>query len=85
MGWLKARREEYAGQYGALDGDQLIGVGARIGEAREQARRHGVEGDRRSKLIPEKLERIAIASTGKRRDLWNSTGGVKAGLVGHDI
>jgi hypothetical protein len=43
MDWLKARREEYAGQYGALDGDQLIGVGARIGEAREQARRHGIE------------------------------------------
>jgi hypothetical protein len=43
MDWLKAHREEYAGQYVALDGDRLIGVGATIREAHEQARRHGVE------------------------------------------
>lgn len=43
MAWLKAHREEYAGQYVALDGDRLLGVGATIREAHEQARRHGIE------------------------------------------
>jgi Family of unknown function (DUF5678) len=43
LAWLKAHREEYAGQYVALDGDRLLGAGATIQEAHEQARRHGVE------------------------------------------
>jgi hypothetical protein len=43
LAWLKAHREEYAGQYVALDGDRLVGNGATIREAREQARQHGVE------------------------------------------
>jgi len=43
MAWLKAHREEYAGQYVALDGDRLVGAGATIREAHEQARRQGVE------------------------------------------
>jgi len=42
MAWLKAHREEYAGQYVALDGDRLVGSGATIREAHNQARRHGV-------------------------------------------
>src|SRR5262245_55881126 len=43
MAWLKAHREEYAGQYVALDGDRMVGAGATIREAHEQARRQGVE------------------------------------------
>jgi Family of unknown function (DUF5678) len=43
MVWLKAHREEYAGQYVALDGDRLVGTGATISEAHEQARQQGVE------------------------------------------
>lgn len=43
MTWLKAHREEYAGQYVALDGDRLVGAGATLREACEQARRQGVE------------------------------------------
>ncbi len=43
MEWLKAHREEYAGTYVALDGDQLVGFGATIREAHEQARQVGVE------------------------------------------
>ena len=43
MAWLKAHREEYAGQYVALDGDRLVGAGATIREAHEQARQQGVE------------------------------------------
>jgi hypothetical protein len=43
MAWLKAHREEYSGQYVALDGDRLVGVGLTIREAHEQARQHGVE------------------------------------------
>jgi len=43
MVWLKAHREEYAGQYVALDGDRLVGAGATISEAQEQARQQGVE------------------------------------------
>lgn len=43
LAWLKAHREEYAGQYVALDGDRLVGNAATIREAREQARQHGVE------------------------------------------
>lgn len=43
MAWLKAHREEYAGKYVALDGDRLVGFGASIQEARDQARRQGVD------------------------------------------
>jgi hypothetical protein len=41
--WLKAHREEYAGQYVALDGDMLVGHGATIGEAHKQAKQNGVQ------------------------------------------
>ena len=41
MEWLKANREEYAGRYVALEGDRLVGCGATIREANEQARRAG--------------------------------------------
>lgn len=40
--WLKAHRDEYAGQYVALDGDVLVGHGATIREAREQAKQNGM-------------------------------------------
>lgn len=40
--WLKTHREQYAGQYVALDGDQLVGQGKTIQEARQQARQNGV-------------------------------------------
>ena len=39
--WIKAHREEYAGQYVALEGDRLVGVGRTIREAREQAKEKG--------------------------------------------
>jgi uncharacterized protein DUF5678 len=42
MVWLKAHCEEYTGHYVALDGDRLVGFGATIREAYEQARRQGV-------------------------------------------
>ena len=35
--WLKAHADEYAGQHVALDGDQLVGSGRTIGEARTAA------------------------------------------------
>jgi len=37
LAWLKANREQYAGQYVALDGDRLVGSGATLREAYEQA------------------------------------------------
>src|SRR6266478_2964998 len=37
MEWLKSHREEYGGQYVALDGDQLLAVGANYRVAREKA------------------------------------------------
>jgi len=40
--WLKAHREEYSGQYVALDGDRLVGSGETLREANEQAQRQGV-------------------------------------------
>ncbi|MGH9831057.1 MAG: DUF5678 domain-containing protein [Blastocatellia bacterium] len=43
IGWLKAHREEYAGRYVALDGDRLVGNGATIREAHDEARRQGIE------------------------------------------
>ena len=42
LAWLKAHREEYAGQYVALDGERLVGSGATLREAHEQARQQGV-------------------------------------------
>ena len=41
--WLKNNREKYAGQYVALDGDKLVGHGATIREAHEQAKQNGVK------------------------------------------
>ena len=41
--WLKAHREEYAGQYVALAGDVLVGYGRTIREAHDQAKEKGVE------------------------------------------
>ncbi len=41
--WMKNNREKYAGQYVALDGDRLVGHGATIREANEQAKQNGVE------------------------------------------
>ena len=37
MEWLKSHREEYGGQYVALDGDQLLAVGPSYRIAREKA------------------------------------------------
>lgn len=37
MEWLKSHREEYGGQYVALDGDQLLAVGPNYRIAREKA------------------------------------------------
>lgn len=39
--WLKAHADEYAGQHVALDGDQLVGSGRTIGEARTAAQLKG--------------------------------------------
>ena len=40
--WLQAHRAEYAGQYVALDGDQLLGTGQTYPEAAQQAKAAGV-------------------------------------------
>jgi len=40
--WLKNNREKYAGQYVALAGDRLVGHGATIHEAHEQAKQNCV-------------------------------------------
>jgi hypothetical protein len=42
MDWLKAHRDEYGGQYVALDGNQLIAVGPNYHVAREKALAAGV-------------------------------------------
>ncbi|HKF56785.1 MAG TPA: DUF5678 domain-containing protein [Blastocatellia bacterium] len=42
LAWLKAHREEYAGRYVALDGDRLVGSGATIREAHDEAISRGV-------------------------------------------
>ena len=39
--WLKAHREEYGGQYVALDGERLVAVGPNYRIAREKARAAG--------------------------------------------
>ena len=54
LDWLKAHREEYAGQYVALDGDVLVGHGATIAEAHEQAKRKGVQSPFLVRLTSEK-------------------------------
>lgn len=41
--WLKKNREKYAGQYVALDKDRLVGRGATLKEASEQAKRNKAE------------------------------------------
>lgn len=41
--WLKRHREEYAGKYVALHGSQLVGEGATLREAREQAKTKGFQ------------------------------------------
>ncbi len=38
LAWLKAHREQYSGQYVALDGDRLVGNGLTMFEAVAQAR-----------------------------------------------
>jgi hypothetical protein len=37
MEWLKTHREEYGGQYVALDGAQLLAIGPNYRTAREKA------------------------------------------------
>lgn len=41
--WLKNNREKYAGQYVALDSENLVGYGATLREATEQATRKNVK------------------------------------------
>ncbi|HWQ31902.1 MAG TPA: DUF5678 domain-containing protein [Blastocatellia bacterium] len=41
--WLRQRRDKYAGQWVALDGDRLLAHGPRLKEVAEAARRAGVE------------------------------------------
>ena len=41
--WLKVNREQYAGQYVALAGDELVGHGRTIREAHDQAKEKGIE------------------------------------------
>lgn len=41
--WLKQHRDEYAGQWVALDGDRLLGHGANLKEVAEFARQAGVK------------------------------------------
>lgn len=43
MEWLKANWEEYRGLYVALDGGQLVGQGATISEADQQAKQQGIK------------------------------------------
>ena len=41
LAWVKAHREEYSGQYVALDGDRLTGHGSSMRDAVEQSRENG--------------------------------------------
>jgi hypothetical protein len=41
--WLKQHRDEYAGQWVALDGDRLLGHGSNLKEVSESARQAGVK------------------------------------------
>lgn len=40
--WLKKNREKYAGQYVALNKDELVGTGKTLREASEKAKENGV-------------------------------------------
>ncbi len=42
LAWLKANREQYGGQYVALDGDRLVATGRNFPEAATAAKRAGV-------------------------------------------
>lgn len=57
--WLKNNREEYAGQYVALDDDVLVGHGATIREAHEQAKQNGVK---RAFLVRVFLEETPVSA-----------------------
>jgi hypothetical protein len=41
VGWLKSHSDEHAGQYVALDGDQLVGSGRTIRDAQTAAKDNG--------------------------------------------
>lgn len=41
--WLKQNREKYAGKYVALQGNELVGEGKTLREAREQAKAKGFQ------------------------------------------
>ena len=41
LAWLKAHRDEYSGQYVALDGDRLVAHAQTMRDAVEQARKNG--------------------------------------------
>jgi len=41
--WLKQNREKYAGKYVALHGNELVGKGKTLREAREQAKENGFQ------------------------------------------
>jgi len=43
LNWLKTHREQFAGQYVALVGDTLVGHGRTMREARDEAKKNGVE------------------------------------------
>ncbi|MBI4751138.1 MAG: hypothetical protein HY774_21885 [Acidobacteria bacterium] len=43
LAWLKANREQYGGQYVALDGDRLVATGRNFPEAATAAKHAGVE------------------------------------------
>lgn len=41
IAWIKSHREEYGGKYVALDGDKVIGIGERYGDALKLALQAG--------------------------------------------
>jgi hypothetical protein len=43
LAWLKAHREEYSGQYVALDGSRLMGSGPTMPDAVQQSRKNGCD------------------------------------------
>jgi predicted DNA-binding antitoxin AbrB/MazE fold protein len=43
MDWIRANGPLHAGQYVAIDGDTLVGVGVSVRDVMEQARARGVE------------------------------------------
>jgi hypothetical protein len=54
MEWLKTHREEYAGQFVALDGNNLVGAGKTFREATEQAKQKAVRHALVVRVISEK-------------------------------